>query len=171
MLTGERIIIAPFEMKYLEDYNSGFNSEITKFQWPEPFDSIDDARAVLQGFLDEMVKNESLIFTILSKDRTFLGSVEVHGLLGDCPELGVWIISSEQSKGYAYEALSAVLDYVRTKYEKTEFYYEADIRNPGSIKLLHKFEDGYKIIEQGLEKLTTDSGKKLELQGYILQAK
>ena len=29
----------------------------------------------------------------------------------------------------------------------------------------------YEIIEQGLERLTTDSGKKLELQGYILKAK
>lgn len=171
MTISERITIAPFEMKNLKDYNSGFNEEITKFQWPDPFDNLDDARTMLQGFLDEMEREETLIFSILSKDETFLGSVEVHGLSSDCPELGVWIITSEQGKGYAYEALSAVLDYTRMRYGKTVFYYEADVRNTGSMKLLHKFEDNYEIIEQGIEKLTTDTGKELELQGFILQIK
>ncbi len=62
-----------------------------------------------------------------------------------------------------------LLEYVRAKFNKTAFYYEADIRNTGSIKLLRKFEDKYEIIEQEIEKLTTDSGKYLELQGYILK--
>lgn len=171
MIIRERITIAPFEMKNLKDYNSGFNEEITKFQWPDPFDSLDDARIMLQGFLDEMEREETLIFSILSKNETFLGSIEVHGLSGDCPELGVWIITSEQGKGYAYEALSAVLDYTHTRYGKTVFYYETDVRNTGSMKLLHKFEDNYEIIEQGFEKVTTDTGKELELQGFILQIK
>ncbi len=50
-------------------------------------------------------------------------------------------------------------------------YYEADVRNTGSVKLLHKFEDNYEIIEQGIEKVTTDTGKELELQGFILKIK
>lgn len=81
------------------------------------------------------------------------------------------MIESEQNKGYAYEALNAVLDYVRSEYAKTEFYYEADIRNTGSMKLLRKFDKKYEIIEQEFERLTTDSGKNLELQGYVLKAK
>ena len=171
MIKSERINIVPYEMKYLNDYFSGFNAEITKFQWPDPFESIEDAKSMLQEFLDEMDRKETLFFSILSENDEFLGSVEVHGLIGDCPELGIWIIESEQNKGYAYEALNLVLDYVRSNYDKAEFYYEADIRNPGSIKLLRKFDEKYEIIEQGLERLTTDSGKKLELQGYILKAK
>ena len=171
MIKSERISIVPFEMKYLNNYFSGFNAEITKFQWPDPFESIEDARSMLQEFLNEMDREETLIFSILSKNDEFLGSVEIHGLIGDCPELGIWIIESVQNKGYAYEALNSVLDYVRSKYNKNEFYYEADIRNTGSIKLLSKFDEKYEIIEQGIEKLTTDSGKNLELQGYILKAK
>ena len=171
MIKCERINIVPFEMKYLNHYFSGFNAEITKYQWPDPFESIEDARSVLQEFLNEMYREETLLFSILSKNDDFLGSVEIHGLTGDCPELGIWIIESKQSKGYAYEALNAVLDYVRTKYNKAEFYYEADIRNTGSMKLLRKLEEKYEIIEQGLERLTTDSGKDLELQGFILRAR
>lgn len=171
MIKSERFNIVPFEMKYLNHYFNGFNAEITKFQWPDPFESIEDAKAALQEFLNEMDREETLLFSILSKNDDFLGSVEVHGLIEDCPELGIWIIESEHNKGYAYEALNAVLDYVRSKYNKTAFYYEADIRNTGSIKLLRKFDEKYEIIEQGLEGLTTDSGKELELQGYILRTK
>lgn len=171
MIKSERFNIVPFEMKYLNHYFNGFNAEITKFQWPDPFESIEDARATLQEFLNEMDREETLLFSILSKDGDFLGSVEVHGLTEDYPELGIWIIKSEQNKGYAYEALNVVLDYVRSKYDKTAFYYEADIRNTGSIKLLRKFDEKYEIIEQGLERSTTDSGKELELQGHILRRK
>ena len=169
MIKSERTNIVPFEMKYLNHYFSGFNAEITKFQWPDPFESIEAARTVLQEFLTEMEREETLFFSILSKNGDFLGSVEVHGLSEGRPELGIWIMEAEQNKGYAYEALSAVLAYVHAKYDKAEFYYEADIRNTGSIKLLRKFDEKYEIIEQGLEIFTTDSGKGLELQGYILK--
>lgn len=170
MIQTQRIKIVPFDMKYLPDYYHGFDHEITKFQWPDPFESSDSAKAVLQEFLDEMERGETLLFSILAKNDTFLGSVEVHGLAEACPELGVWIMGSEQNKGYAYEALQAVLHDVNARYGKDSFFYEADVRNMASTKLLHKFEDQYDIIEQGFERTTTDSGKVLELQGYILRA-
>lgn len=171
MMKTARTSIVPFEMTYLNDYFNGFNAEITRFQWPDPFESVEDARAVLQVFLDEMARGETLFFSILSMKDDFLGSVEVHGLASDCPELGIWITASQQNKGYAYEALSAVLAYVRSKYGKDAFYYEADIRNTGSLKLLRKFDEAYEIIEQGTEKFTTDSGKELALQGHVMKAR
>ena len=161
----------PFEMKYLNDYFCGFNEEITKYQWPNPFDSVDAAREMLQVFLNEMERGETLLFSILSRGAAFFGSVEIHGLNGDCPELGIWIKEHEQKKGYAYEALKAVLDYVRLKFHKTAFFYEADVRNTSSMKLLRKFEAQYIIKEREIEKVTADSGKELELQGFILEAK
>lgn len=118
-----------------------------------------------------MERGETLILSILSKNGEFLGSVEIQGLTGDCPELGIWIIKSEHNKGYAYEALCAALDYVYSRYGKDKFFYEADIRNEASIKLLHKLEGEYEIIEQEIEEVTTDSGKTLKLQGHIIKLK
>lgn len=118
-----------------------------------------------------MEQEETLLFSILSKKNEFLGSVEVHGLTGECPELGIWIIEAKQQKGYAYKALREVLNYVSTKYGKDSFFYEADIRNMASTNLLHKFEKEYEIIAQGFAQSTTDFGKILELQGYILKVK
>ena len=167
----DRISIVPFNMEYLDDYFNGFNAEITKFQWPDPFNHIEDARALLLEFLNEMQTGKTLLYSVLSKKGAFIGSVEVHGLSEDCPELGVWIVESEQNKGYAYDALSAVLNYAHSNYHKTKFYYEADIRNMGSTKLLQKFADRYEIVKQGLEEVVTESGKELKLQGYILKLK
>lgn len=112
-----------------------------------------------------------MLFSILSKDGEFLGSVEVHGLTEALPELGIWIMESKQHRGYAYEALNEVLHYVSAEYGKDSFFYEADIRNTASTKLLRKFENQYEIMEQKFEKSITGSGKVLELQGYILKAK
>ena len=170
-MSKEGISIVPFDMKYLNDYYNGFNAEITKYQWPDPFEHVEDAEALLLKFLGEMQTGETLIYSVLSKEGAFLGSVEVHGLSEDCPELGIWIIESEQNKGYAYDALNAVLNYVRSNYHKTEFYYEADIRNTGSMKLLQKFGNKYEIIKQELEEVVTASGKELILQGYVLRLK
>lgn len=161
----------PFDMKYLSDYYTEFDAEITRYQWPDPFESIDDAKELLQEFIDEMGRDETLFLSVLSDADEFLGSVEVHGLDEDCPELGVWIKKAEWGKGYAYQALKAALDIAKSKYGKTEFFYEADTRNEGSRKLLEKFKDEYNIEAQDAEKLTTDSGKELKLQGFILTLK
>ena len=171
MIKTKRLMIEPFDMKYLEKYFEGFNSEITKYQWPDPFETIEDAKMLLQDFIKEMEAEESLFYSILNAEGDFIGSVEVHGLSGECPELGVWIIEQEQKKGYAYEALSEVLDYANKNYHRTAFFYEADIRNEGSTKLLHKLEDQFEIITQNLDEVTTESGKDLKLQGYVLKAK
>ena len=80
MIKCERIVIVPFDMKYLQEYCSGFNAEITRYQWPDPFETPDDAENVLRGFLDEMGKGETLLFSVLTGKGEFLGSVEVHGL-------------------------------------------------------------------------------------------
>lgn len=165
MIETNRLRIVPFEMDYLEPYFTGFDSDITRYQYPEPFDSIDDAKEFLQGFIDEMNNKEMLFLAILDTENKFVGSVEVHGLGGDAPELGIWITKDQQRKGYAYEALSVVLDYVAREYKRNRFFYEADVRNAGSRELLKKFkhEDGE------IDKFTTESGKYLELMGAIIE--
>ena len=170
-MTMKRIKVIPFDMKYLEDYYNNFNEEITRYQWPDPFESIEYARALLRDFLDEMNREETLLFAIVDTGDKFVGSVEMHGLSEDCPELGVWIVESEQGKGYAYEALKYILDYAHRKYGKTEFFYEADVRNTGSNKLLSKFADSYVIETLDIEELVTDSSKELKLKGSRLTRK
>ena len=165
LIETKRLRIVPFEMDHLKAYFTGFDGDITKYQYPDPFDSIEDAKEFLQGFIDEMGNKEMLFLSILDTENRFVGSVEVHGLREDVPELGIWITKTQQRKGFAYESLRAVLDYVNKEYKKARFFYEADVRNIGSQELLSKFkhEDGE------IDKFTTESGKYLELMGAIIE--
>ena len=38
-------------MKYLDDYYHNFDKEITQYQYPDPFDSLESARKCLQEFI------------------------------------------------------------------------------------------------------------------------
>ena len=169
MIKTERLTIAPFDMRYLQDYFDGFDEEVTRFQWPDPFTDIDAARDTLRIFMEEMERGEGLLFSVLSMTGRFMGSVEVHGLSGDCPELGVWIVPAEQRKGFAYEALRAVLGHTEEKYGTQAFFYEADVRNVASVKLLGKLESDYDVTERDVERCVTDSGKELALRGDVLR--
>ena len=79
MIHTEVINVVPFEMKYLLDYYYGFNHEITKFQWPDPFETSDNAKDMLQVFLNEMEKEETLLF--FQRMINFLAVLRFMGLL------------------------------------------------------------------------------------------
>ncbi len=113
--------------------------DITKYQYPDPFETEADARELLQNFIDLMEQDEMLFLSIITKDNLFVGSIEVHGLKEEQPELGVWIKREFQQRGYAYEALSNVIKQVNDDYKKEWYIYEADIRNTGSLRLVEKF--------------------------------
>lgn len=161
-----RLRIVPFEMGRLEEYASAFDGEITKYQYPDPFASAAAARETLQGFVDLMDQNEMLFLSILTPDGEFVGGVEVHGLQEQYPELGIWIKKERQQKGYAYEALAGVLDFLDGYRPKDWYVYEADVRNTGSMKLLEKFD--YRK-EEGLDEFETETGKLLRLQRFFIR--
>ena len=165
LIETDRLRIVPFEMKYLEEYYSEFDEEITRYQYPEPFESISAAEEVLQGFIDCMEQNEMLFLSILTPDGGFVGGAEVHGLQEEYPELGIWIKKQSQQKGYAYEALTSVLKFSDDNYHKDWYVYEADIRNIGSMKLVEKFENRKKEIDE----FETETGKSLVLQRFLIR--
>ena len=120
------------------------------------------AEEISQRYIAECKKDMEAM-NIMPATTHPLATEEIDGMID--------MIKTLIDKGYAYDALNAVLNYVCSNYHKTEFYYEADIRNIGSMKLLQKFGDKYEIIKQDLEEVVTGSGKELKLQGYVLKLK
>ncbi len=164
-MLSKRLVIVPFDMKYLDDYYHGFDKEITRYQYPDPFDSLEGARKLLQDFIDMMACGEMLFFAILDSNGIFVGSLEVHGLMEETPELGIWIKKEAQTKGYAYEALACVLTELKQTRPDTWYIYEADIRNEPSMKLVTKL----KFQKKEIDEFTTESGKELKLQQFFVQ--
>lgn len=167
LIQTERLIITPFDLISLKDYYEGLDADITKYQYPDPFTTEEDARELLQSFINLMNQGEMLFLTIFTKNNQFVGSIEVHGLKENQPELGLWIKREVQQRGYAYEALSNVIKKVNDDYKKEWYIYEADIRNTGSIKIVEKFT----YRKDGIDEFTTETGKKLKLQRYIIKLK
>lgn len=161
----DSLIIMPFDLKYLKDYYEGFDADITKYQYPNPFETEADARELLQNFIDLMEQGEMLFLSIFTRDNLFVGSVEIHGLKEEQPELGIWIKREFQQRGYAYEALSNVMKKVNDDYKKEWYIYEADIRNTGSTRLVEKFI----YHKDDFDEFTTETGKELKLQKYIIR--
>ena len=152
-------------MKYLDYYFREWNEEITRYQYPDPYSSIEDARMGLQGFIDEMERGETLFLTILNWDTDVpVGGFEVHGLKDDVPELGVWIEKAAWKKGYASEALEHMLSFLKCHYPKEWYLYEADVRNEPSIKMVSHLNHEKKELDI----FTTESGKELQLQQFYV---
>ena len=158
----QRLVIQPFTDRYLEDYFQEFTDEITRYQYPDAFQNLEAAREVLSGFTREMEQGNMLELAILSRNGEFLGSAEVFGIRERTPEIGLWLKSAAHGKGYGYEALEGVLEYLDRTGEYEYLIYEADVRNEPSIRLIEKF----RCEKGGCEDITTESGKKLALRIY-----
>ena len=81
--------------------------------------------------------------------------------------MGVWIKKEFQQRGYAYKALSNVMKMADESFQKEWYVYEADICNEGSMELIEKFD----YHREGVEKFTTETGKELKLQKFVIKLK
>ncbi len=162
----KRLNIVPFREEFLKNYYKEFTENIVRFQYPDAFKSIEDARNLVSRFVEDMKKGEMLELVILSKDNEFLGSFEVFGLNEEVPELGLWIKEREHGKGYGHEAMVAIVDYLNSTGKYTSYLYEVDKRNIESINLIKKFNG----IEEGCIEITTESGKQLYLKQFSINS-
>ena len=111
-LKTERLLIKPFSDSFLEAYYTEFTDEIAKYQYPDSFPNIDAANSVISMFVKDMERRNMLELVILTQDGEFLGSMEAFGITEKTPELGLWLKSSAHGKGYGYEALKGLVDYL-----------------------------------------------------------
>ena len=160
-----RLLIRPYCSADLVEYYHAFNKEITKYQYPDPFPSLEAAQELLDDFVLQMNRGEMLELVLLSPSGEFLGSMEAHGLKEQAPELGIWLKAEAQGQGYGYEALSRLIAYLNETGKYPYYIYEADRRNLPSIRLARKFS----CTQAGYQEITTDSGKQLCLQEYHIQ--
>lgn len=161
----ERLQIIPLKYEYINEFYKGFDSEITKYQYPDPFNDINSAKNYFDESIQLRKDGECLSCIITDMKGTFIGGIEVHSINTNTPELGIWIAQKYQLRGYGFEAVKGTMDYVRNYQSIDYFIYAADSRNIGSMKLINKL----KGKKQSHEDITTESGKKLKLDIYYIR--
>lgn len=161
-ITTERLRLVPLMYEYISEYYEEFNSEITKYQYPEPFASIEATKEFFTNFIQLRKEGIVLVCVIVDMNGVFIGSIEVYHIHTSTPEIGIWISQKYQSMGYGFEAIKGVMEYIKANEKIDYFIYEADYRNDESTKLINKL----KGEKQGHKDVKSDSGKQLKLDIY-----
>lgn len=90
-----------------------------------------------ESFLKGANKGGEAVFLITLHDKTVVGAVGLK-LQEEVPELGYWLGVPYWGKGYATEALHAVIDYAFTDLAHEALQAGARVTNPASRRVLEK---------------------------------
>jgi RimJ/RimL family protein N-acetyltransferase len=100
---------------------------------PHPY-RISDA----ESFIGGANKSGEAAFLITLRDGTIVGACGIMFHYDTTPELGYWLGVPYWGKGYATEALHAVIDHAFTDLEHAVLEAGARVTNPGSRRVLEK---------------------------------
>ncbi len=99
---------------------------------PHPYRTAD-----AENFINGANKGGDAIFLITLRDKTAIGACGVS-TLDEQAELGYWLGVPHWGKGYATEALHAVIDYAFTDLDHQALNAGARVTNPASRRVLEK---------------------------------
>ena len=100
---------------------------------PHPY-KLSDAESFIAG---ANCNGGEIVFLITLRDGTIIGACGIT-MLADQPELGYWLGTRYWGKGYATEALHALIDYTFTDLEHEALQAGARVTNPASRRVLEK---------------------------------
>ena len=99
---------------------------------PHPYKTAD-----AEDFISRAGKTDEALFLVTLRDKTVIGACGIV-LQEAVPELGYWLGVEHWGKGYATEALHAVIDYAFTDLAHEALQAGARVTNPASRRVLEK---------------------------------
>jgi RimJ/RimL family protein N-acetyltransferase len=100
---------------------------------PHPY-KVTDA----EHFISSANKSDGeTVFLITLRDQTIIGACGIT-MQAQMPELGYWLGIAYWGKGYATEALHALIDYAFTEFAHDTLHAGARVSNPASRRVLEK---------------------------------
>jgi ribosomal-protein-alanine N-acetyltransferase len=127
--------------------------------------TIEDANFLVEEYLKEQENKTAVRFVIEDKiTNEFIGIVGIYSLDTDWPERHCWIRKDLQGRGYAYEAISAFMQWANSELNYKVMYSSFDTENLAMKKLNEKLGGvkGNEIPEPVLQ----ESGKTLNILYY-----
>ena len=99
----------------------------------------------VKGFVEHKIAKEFnqldtwfQLTIVIKESNELIGDVGLHFLENEVVELGVTIAKKNHGKGYATEALKAVIEYLFNKVDKQKIKASVDPRNLASIAMIEK---------------------------------
>jgi RimJ/RimL family protein N-acetyltransferase len=101
---------------------------------PHPY-KMTDAESFIAG---ANKADGEVVFLITGRDGTILGACGAVPVDGQPPEIGYWLGAAYWGKGYATEALHALIDFAFGEFDHTALQAGARVTNPASRRVLEK---------------------------------
>src|ERR1700730_17278674 len=123
-LQGERVLLRGYKEGDAQPFFDAVSESRDRLHlwddWPDECHSIDDARAWLREDMARWLLREQLEIGIWERaTRHFLGGIMLRPHSWEIPffEIGYWLRSSAEGKGYMTEAVQLLTDYAFDEYK------------------------------------------------------
>ena len=157
-LTTKRLSLVQFDIKYAQEMFTGFDTEITRYMYGKPNESIQDVLNFINLSQKNMKNGKELVLVYtLTKTGEFLGAAGLHNINSRTPEFGIWLKKSAHGHGYGREAATALHDWAVINLKYDYLKYPVDKNNRPSKK-----------IPVSLDGVAEDEYKKTNASGYLL---
>ena len=113
---------------------------------PHPYRTAD-----AEDFIATANQGSETVFLITLRNGAVIGACGLSEVAGQAPELGYWLGAKHWGKGYATEAVRAVIDHAFTDCDHEALQSSARVTNPASRRVLEKC--GFQWTGVGLHRI------------------
>lgn len=134
----DRLVLQPVEELYIDDINTFFTAEVTRYM---PFNPKGDRNDIL-SFVEESKKslsnNTDLVMVALDCNDNFMGCCGIHNITEESVELGLWLKKDAQSIGLGTEIIVNLIEFLENNFTFQYIIYPVDEENKASRKIPEK---------------------------------
>lgn len=163
----KRLIITEFDTSMIESVHiNSLDEDTRRFVPDEVFETVEQAAKTVK-FLMEVYKSGDgpLVYPILLKDGTYIGYVQIVPFDNGTWEIGYHIGNDYTKRGYATEAVTAVLPVIMAQNGISEIKEICVVKNYASIKVMEHC--GFTKVYEGIG---VYQGKKQLICQYIFSS-
>ncbi len=167
----ERLVLRQFRENDLDDVYENYGSDPLVNRWISfaPYADRESAARFLQMHIENYQNDPDFYGWAVTLDDTVIGSIGLFHIDedSDSMEIGYSIGSRWWSKGYATEAVSAVINYAFEKIEVHRIYATHHIENTASGRVMEKSGMSFEGIMKDAQKNRDGSFSDLKLYAVI----
>ncbi len=137
VIKSQRMILRPFTAEDADDIWPCMTAELSRYMLWEPPKNAEDFKQIWQDWPAIQEEGNSYVFVGRMKDNgSLIGLFSAHNFTAPVPRLALWVCEGFQRQGYASEALTAIMHWVREYFEPDYFKYIVADQNIASRKLV-----------------------------------
>jgi len=142
-IESERLVLKPISRNYGRDIFAGFDEQVTRFLVHEPNESLEQVDDFLAKSIQSAKDGTDLDLAITTKDGEFLGIGSLHHVDSREPEIGLWLKTAAQGRGFGSELAFAIAEWAVDNLDLDHLQYRADAKNVRSWKIAEKLVQKY----------------------------